>query len=635
MSVPLPAATGKSVAAMPMGLQEGRLQAEEAVSDTDGGLDEPAPPGEQERQQRVGQGHPLAAIRGGLKGVKAVSETQFDALCPAHDDKSPSLSVGQGADGRVLVRCHAGCETEEVVAALNLKMTDLFAGDPGVKPECVYDYEDEAGHILFQTVRYPGKQFAARRPDGDGAWIWKLGETRRLPYRLPEVITAAARGSRVYAVEGEKDVDTLRELGLVATTNPFGAGKWKPEFSPYLTGAEVVVVPDADAVGREHADSVCRSLLPYAASVRILELPDAADGEDSTDFVVKRGWVGADFEKYADAAPAYSVPGPEREPPGEGPLEPESPKPGPSLSSMKVIDITDLMKMPDVEPEWLVHGLLLKEGTSLFVAKPKVGKTTVARCSAAAVARGEDFLDRKVQKAPVLYLSLEDGESLVRSHFKALGSDAGISFFFGMPPPDPFPDLRRLISEKRPGLVVIDTVAKFVHIKDYKDYGEVSHLMQNFQNLAREYGCHVMLIHHAPKFGGEGIDAAIGSVAFTGGVDTLVVMTEKRGQRVMTSRQRFGDDLEPTSLTYDKVTRRIGLGVPVEVAEETRLRTGILEALPSSTPGKIESDLLAEVVGDTGAKSRVLRALVAEGLVHREGGGKKGSPFLYSRAFPA
>ena len=49
------------------------------------------------------------------------------ARCPAHEDRSPSLSVREGADGRVLVYCHAGCRTEDVVAAIGLSMRDLFA----------------------------------------------------------------------------------------------------------------------------------------------------------------------------------------------------------------------------------------------------------------------------------------------------------------------------------------------------------------------------------------------------------------------------------------------------------------------------------------------------------------------------
>src|SRR5262249_8439441 len=85
-----------------------------------------------------------------------------------------------------------------------------------------YDYADETGKLLFQTVRYYHKNFAQRRPDGNGGWIWNLEGVRRVLYRLPEVTAAQT----VCIAEGEKDAENLRTLGFVATTNPMGAGKW-------------------------------------------------------------------------------------------------------------------------------------------------------------------------------------------------------------------------------------------------------------------------------------------------------------------------------------------------------------------------------------------------------------------------
>jgi hypothetical protein len=47
--------------------------------------------------------------------------------CPVHEDRRPSLGVKEAADGRLLVRCYAGCETADVLAALGLSWRDLFA----------------------------------------------------------------------------------------------------------------------------------------------------------------------------------------------------------------------------------------------------------------------------------------------------------------------------------------------------------------------------------------------------------------------------------------------------------------------------------------------------------------------------
>ncbi len=54
----------------------------------------------------------------------------WTARCPAHDDEHNSASIGQGRDGRILIKCHAGCEVEQVVAAAGLTMADLFLGEP-------------------------------------------------------------------------------------------------------------------------------------------------------------------------------------------------------------------------------------------------------------------------------------------------------------------------------------------------------------------------------------------------------------------------------------------------------------------------------------------------------------------------
>jgi len=48
------------------------------------------------------------------------------AKCPAHDDRTPSLSIDEGADGRALIKCHAGCSTDDVIGALGLTRRDLF-----------------------------------------------------------------------------------------------------------------------------------------------------------------------------------------------------------------------------------------------------------------------------------------------------------------------------------------------------------------------------------------------------------------------------------------------------------------------------------------------------------------------------
>jgi hypothetical protein len=211
-------------------------------------------------------------------------EKGWDARCPAHDDRDPSFHLGEGHDGRALVTCHAGCTTEQICAALGLTVSDLFpetdSSSNGKREIATYGYVDEDGTLLYEVVRYDPKNFKQRRPDGKGDWIWKLDDTRRVLYRLPEVLAAVEAGERIYVVEGEKGVHALEKLGKVATCNPGGAGKWRPEFSEFLRGAEVVIVADRDDTGRKHAEVVRAALDGVAASVRVV---GAATGKDASD----------------------------------------------------------------------------------------------------------------------------------------------------------------------------------------------------------------------------------------------------------------------------------------------------------------------------------------------------------------
>ena len=228
---------------------------------------------------------PIQAVLARLVGVRP-SNGGYEARCPAHEDQHASLSIARGDDQRVLLHCHAGCAPVAVCQALGLRMGDLFPpSNDGAglgRILATYDYRDAAGDLLFQVVRFEGKDFRQRRPDGKGGWIWRLGRTPRVLYRLPE-LSAAPRGARIWIVEGEKDADRLAGVGLLTTTNPGGAGKWsKLADDSVLHGRSVVIIPDMDAAGRAHATDVAMRLRNRATEIRILELP--GPGKDVSDW---------------------------------------------------------------------------------------------------------------------------------------------------------------------------------------------------------------------------------------------------------------------------------------------------------------------------------------------------------------
>jgi putative DNA primase/helicase len=217
----------------------------------------------------------IAEIAQRLHGRKSGAE--WSALCPAHDDHNPSLSLKETKDGRILAKCHAGCEQRAVIAAL--KARGLW---PGARRSdrraiaAVYDYTDEAGQVLYQVVRTEPKGFYQRRSDGQGGWTNKKCKCQVL-YRLREVLEAAV----VFVVEGEKDAESLRARGFVATTNAGGAkAPWLPSFTEALRGREVILIPDNDNPGRQRVLTIARALLGHAAQIIVLELEDAKDVSD-------------------------------------------------------------------------------------------------------------------------------------------------------------------------------------------------------------------------------------------------------------------------------------------------------------------------------------------------------------------
>ena len=215
------------------------------------------------------------------------------ACCPAHDDRNPSLSISEGDDGKVLLKCFAGCGAEAVCSALGLTLADLM-GEPSSSvssdmPRIVdtYDYQDEAGNLLLQVARMQPKTFRQRRKDDYGQWVWSVKGVRVVPYHLPQLLANPDRV--VFVVEGEKDVHTLERLGCVATCNAGGAQKWTSDHAAYLQGRDVVILPDNDNPGRQHAEQVAASLGGIACTVKVLPLPGLAEKADVTDWAANGG----------------------------------------------------------------------------------------------------------------------------------------------------------------------------------------------------------------------------------------------------------------------------------------------------------------------------------------------------------
>jgi hypothetical protein len=238
----------------------------------------------------------------------------WTARCPAHDDRDPSLTISEGADGRTLLKCFGGCQTNSICAKVGLTLADLFADKPernghAKKIVAAYRYHDADGKLLFEVVRFEPKDFRQRRPDAtapDG-WTWNTRGVSKVLFRLPEILRDIQKGMFIFICEGEKDALALAEHGISATSNPGGAGKWQDSFSETLRGCDCVIIADKDKAGRDHAQLVAGKLHGVAKSVRVIELPDTNGKpvKDAFDFFAAGGDTGKICE-LVDATPDWT-----------------------------------------------------------------------------------------------------------------------------------------------------------------------------------------------------------------------------------------------------------------------------------------------------------------------------------------
>ena len=335
-------------------------------------------------------------------------------LCPAHADRNPSLSIKTGNDGRTLLHCHAGCQPDAVLRAAGLTRTDLFEsnGHTSTNGQIVatYDYRDENSTLLYQVVRFDPKNFRQRQPKPGGGWAWSVKDVRKVLYRLPDVLAADPKRT-VFVVEGEKDANRLADLGLVATTNVGGAGKWRPEYNEHFRGRGVVVIADNDDPGRDHAQKVSQSLHGIAASIKILSLPGLPEHGDVSDWI-KAGGSAMKLRRYArylpDWSPATST----------GDLSP---------AFTRLLTGRELLAL-NATPRFLIRNVLVGGQPAIVGGRSKTMKTSVACDLVVSLGSGTPFLGKfDSQRVNVGFWSGESGAAVVRETAQRIASAKGVS----------------------------------------------------------------------------------------------------------------------------------------------------------------------------------------------------------------
>lgn len=515
-----------------------------------------------------------------LEGVRS-QHGYYMARCPVHDDGRASLSVSEGRDHPVVFHCHAGCEPRAVVDALGLDWDALCTpresrGEwtPRGESTAVYTYTDEHGQVLYEVLRTADKEFPVRVPDPSkkSGYRWSLKGVRRVLYRLPQVLAAAAEGAAVYVVEGEKDADRLARLGHAATCNPGGAGKWRPEYAPALAGAHVVVVADNDAPnaqtgrrpGWEHAQAVAASLAGAAASVRIVQ---AAAGKDASDHLAAGYGVGdlvpidpgaaepPEQESQDRPTESHRVPR-DDETGAQSEDEPENPLVTARAAEIRaaLLDSEGMDALPPPEP--LIEGMLYLDSLAWLHGKPGHGKSFVALDWAAHVAHGMAWQGRATTEGAVLYLVAEgtSGVALRKQAWEATnGHRMGVTFLpmaVQMMSHTDTAAFAQVAAELKPAMVVIDTQARVTVGADENSSQDMGRFVAAADELRRATGACVLLVHHEARSG----DTLRGSTAMEGAA-TSVIRATKDGSliRLDNPKQKDAPPCDPIMLKLTPV----------------------------------------------------------------------------------
>ena len=485
-----------------------------------------------------------------LDGVR-VSGEQWIARCPCRDDdQSPSLSIAQGNEGRVLVRCHRGgnsCDTKEICEAMGITINDLYPprekklGEKSfVDGELtnVYPYVDENGELVFQVLRFlmpdGRKEFRQRvRDEASGSWKYSTQHLTEKPlYRLPQVLEAKAENRVIYVAEGEKDVEALWEAGYPATCNPMGAdtgigNKWKPNHTRALAGARVVVIADNDEPGLIHAHYVATELSRAGCNVKVKRCPDGtkdaydlfANGMQIVDLVEIKHYEPDNF--WATAERILQL--------ADSPL-PQNAKHAKALDLIRVtfeaeptsnapvgrlIGWHDFIREESEDKyDWLIEGMLERQERMMVVAAEGVGKTTLARQVAILAGAGiHPFTYCEIPPVRTLFVDLENPEKIIRRQSRKIleairlhypKRDIQASLFTK-------PDGLNILSQAgkdlletqiratEPDMIVLGPIYKsFIDPGGRTSSALVTEVAMYFDYLRSVYGVALWLEHHAP-----------------------------------------------------------------------------------------------------------------------------------------
>ena len=428
--------------------------------------------------------------------------SSYSCCCPAHEDRNPSLSVSEASDGRILLKCHAGCSADEICAALDVSVSDLFSESREEyqrERQEEYIYADKNGTPLYKKVRVYPKKFFIQSFEGPGKWVKGLKSDKRVLYRLSELTDARDKGETIFVVEGEKDAERLRADKFVATTPIEGAGSGlRTEYGEQLKGADVVLLFDEDKAGHQRRDQWLKLLNGVAARVRVVKLPgleyQEKGGEDVSDWL-RKGHTIDELLKLVEKTAPYS---------------------GELKKGLIALNLQEFLSKEIPEREMILAPIIPEQGLAMLYSKRGVGKTFLSLAIGYAIAAGIPLMRWKCMKSvPVLYVDGEMPASLMQERITKLVGGTGVKLpdpsYFRLVTPDiqeeGIPDIstaegqqliESVIGDAK--VVILDnlsTLAPSVQENESDAWAPV----QCWVLQLRKRGIGVLLVHHAGKSG--------------------------------------------------------------------------------------------------------------------------------------
>lgn len=549
--------------------------------------------------------------------------SELNGQCPLHNDRHASFSANVDTG---LWKCHAQCgggNARQFAEMLRVEPPDENERDTKREIIASYEYKDENGHPLYRICRTILKSFFGQRYEG-GQWVNGLKEVRRVLYRLPEVLKAQV----VYIVEGEKDVDRLWGMGIPATCNPGGAGKWRDEYSELLAG-KAVIIPDNDDPGEIHALQVVKSLLPFADAVKIVYLPGLGPrkekhGEDISD------WLDAGHTKEELAEVVRGTPL----------VDPEVSFPHYRKETVrkeiKLQTWEEFLSTTPEEREYTISGILPDSGLAVLLGRGKHGKSTLVTHACRAVAAGLSFLDQQTKIKPIVYVNYEMAEDYLQTLLRAGNCPTGA---YIISRPETILSLKTIGKimdqvENGPGMMVIDSFRGAFKLQGDAENlaGGAGVILRQLQDLAIDKGWLIILIHHSNRGSKEGPDSVSGTGDWIAAPDVLWSWSrpdpDKCGTLIIEGR------IPPVEPMAVKLTLQECSFVGTVKEDQEKTDKGAIQAVLTED-WQITKDIVAITGLPEGTVRTRLNSLHKDGLVERDGKGVSRDPHKWRKVVSA